>query len=159
VLPSIDLDKYSSEKILAAQLLSTKDETGMTDANIAQECQVDLRTIYRWKLDPLFIDLLLYYAEISMESFTTELYSQLKRSVRQGSTRAMELVLKNRGKLIDKKEVSGQLGLTVDQTISLTQDVLLMEIEELKRKVLTNTKEKKSLSPAPEVIEATYEEL
>jgi len=154
VLPSIDLDKYSSEKILAAQLLSTKDETGMTDANIAQECQVDLRTIYRWKLDPLFIDLLLYYSEISMESFTTELYGQLKRAVRQGSTRAMELVLKNRGKLIDKKEVSGNL--TVEQTISLTQDVLLVEIEELKRKVLASSKEKKSL---PLVIEAEYEEL
>jgi len=48
----------------------------------------------------------------------------------------MELVLKNRGKLIDKKEVSGNLNLSVEQTLSLTQDVLLTEIEELKRKVL-----------------------
>lgn len=156
MLPSINLESYSPEKIVAAQLLATKDENGLTDALIAQECQIDLRTLYRWKNSPEFVDLLLYYSELSMETFVPELYSQLKRAVRQGSTRAMELVLKNRGKLIDKKEVSGNLGLTVDQTISLTQDVLLTEIEELKRKVLANSPDKKAL---PEVIEAEYEEL
>ena len=157
MLPSIDMDKYTPQKVLAAQLLSSKDENGMSDAQIAAEIGCDLRTIYRWKQDPLFIELLLYNAELGMESFTVELYQNLKRAVRQGSTRAMELVLKNRGKLIDKKEVTGNL--TVEQTISLTQDVLLSEIEELKHKVLANTKEKKALSPGPEVIEAEYEEL
>jgi len=156
MLPSVNLENYTPSKILAAQLLANKAENDMTDAQIAQECQVDTRSIYRWKNDPLFIDLLLYYGELSMESFTVELYGQLKKAVRQGSTRAMELVLKNRGKLIDKKEVSGNLGLSIDQTITLTQDVLLTEIEELKRKVLASTTAK-SLPGA--IIEATYEEL
>lgn len=156
MLPSINLDNFTPEKILAAQLLSNKEENGLTDAQIALECGCDLRTIYRWKASPDFIDLLLYYSELSMESFTSELYGQLKKAVRQGSTRAMELVLKNRGKLIDKKEVSGQLNLSVEQTLSLTQDVLLTEIEELKRKVLANAKEQKALPP---VIEAEYEVL
>jgi hypothetical protein len=154
VLPSINLEKYSPEKLLAAQLLASKDENGMTDAKIASDVGCDLRTLYRWKNDPAFIDLLLYYSELSMEAFTSELYSSLKKAVRQGSTRAMELILKNRGKLIDRKEVSGNL--TVEQTITLTQDVLLEEIEQLKQKVLANSPDKKAL---PEVVEADYEEL
>jgi AcrR family transcriptional regulator len=153
VLPTINLDNYTPERILGAQLIATKDESGMTMANIASECGVDTRTIFRWQNDPLFIDLLLYYSELSMEAFTVELYGKLKQAVRQGSTRAMELVLKNRGKLIDKKEVSGNLNLSVEQTLSLTQDVLLTEIEELKRKVLASSQ--KALPPT--VIEAEYE--
>jgi hypothetical protein len=154
VLPSIDLEKYSKEKILAAQLLSSKDENGMTDAQIAKEVGIESRTLYRWKLEPLFIELLMYYAELSMENFTAELYSKLKTSVRQGSTRAMELALKNRGKLIDKKEVSGNIA--IEQTLSLTPDVLLSEIEELKRKLASSNK---SALPAVKVIDADYEEL
>ena len=154
MLPSIDLEKYSKEKILAAQLLSSKDENGMTDAQIAKEVGIESRTLYRWKLEPLFIELLMYYAELSMENFTAELYSKLKTSVRQGSTRAMELALKNRGKLIDKKEVSGNIA--IEQTLSLTPDVLLSEIEELKRKLASSNK---SALPAVKVIDADYEEL
>ena len=153
MLPSINLDNYTPEKILAAQLISNKDENSMTDSQISSECGCDLRTLYRWKNTPEFIELLLHFSELSMEAFTSELYGQLKRAVRQGSTRAMELVLKNRGKLIDKKEVSGNLNLSVEQTLSLTQDVLLTEIEELKRKVLANNK------ALPPVIEAEYEVL
>jgi len=156
MLPSVNLENYTPTKILAAQLLSSKEDNNMTDSDIAHDCQIDVRTLYRWKSSPEFIDLLLYYSELSMLTFVPELFSSLKKAVRQGSTRAMELVLKNRGMLIDKKEVSGNLGLSIDQTITLTQDVLLTEIEELKRKVLASTTAK-SLPGA--IIEATYEEL
>lgn len=153
MLPSIDLNKYSKEKVLAAQLLSSKDENGLTDAQIAKEVGVDQRTIARWKLDALFIDLLLYYSELSMESFTAELYSKLKASVRQGSTRGMELALKNRGKLIDKKEVSGNIA--IEQTLSLTPDVLLLDIQELKQKLASSYK---SALPEVKVIDIEHEE-
>ena len=153
MLPSIDLEKYSKEKVLAAQLLSSKDENGMTDAQIAKEVGIESRTLYRWKLEPLFIELLMYYAELSMENFTAELYSKLKTSVRQGSTRAMELALKNRGKLIDKKEVSGNIA--IEQTLSLTPDVLLSDIQELKHKLAASYK---SALPAVKVIDIEHEE-
>lgn len=153
----INPEDYSPEKLLAAQLLATKDDNQMTDAQIASEVQVDLRTIYRWKNDPQFVDLLLYYSELSMEVFVPELYQSLKRAVRQGSTRAMELVLKNRGRLIDKKEVSGNLGLSVEQTHDLTQDILLVEIEELKKKVKQmDGQPRKAIPP---VVDAEFTEL
>ena len=154
VLPKIKLEDYQENQILAAQLLATKDDTGMTIKAISESCGVEPRTIHRWKADPMFLDLLLYYAEIEMAGYLPELYSSLRKSVRQGSTRAMELVLKNRGLLIDKKEVTGSL--TVEQTLSLGQEELISEIEELKQKVLASTKGQKAL---PRVIEAEYEEL
>lgn len=152
-LPRINPEDYKPDKLLAAQLLVNKDSNDMTDSEIARECNIDLRTLYRWKNDPEFVSLMTYYAELAQDAFVPELYSSLRRAVRQGSTRAMELVLKNRGKLIEKREVQGNLGLTLEQSESLTHDVLLAEIAELKKKVgkLEAPKERLQL---PEVIDA-----
>lgn len=133
-MQSMNLDKYSDQEIMAAQLIANKDANGFTNAQIASEAGIDPRTLYRWLNSEDFIELLNHFAELSMEGFTSELYSQLKKAVRQGSTRAMELALKNRGKLIDKKEVSGNVDITAING-SLSEEALLQEIEDLKKKV------------------------
>ncbi len=125
---------FSDEKVLAAQLLANKDANGLSDADIARECACSERTLYRWKTDPDFIELLNHYAELAQDAFVPELYASLRKQVRNGNTRAAELVLKNRGKLIDRKEVSGSLEVTA-KAESLTEDALKAEILELKRKV------------------------
>lgn len=134
IMQDMNLDKYSDQEIMAAQLIANKDTNGFTNAQIASEAGIDPRTLYRWLNSEDFIELLNHFAELSMEGFTSELYSQLKKAVRQGSTRAMELALKNRGKLIDKKEVTGNVDITAING-NLSEEVLLQEIEDLKKKI------------------------
>lgn len=133
-MQDMNLDKYSDQEIMAAQLIANKDTNGFTNVQIASEAGIDPRTLYRWLNSEDFIELLNHFAELSMEGFTSELYSQLKKAVRQGSTRAMELALKNRGKLIDKKEVTGNVDITAING-NLSEEVLLQEIEDLKKKI------------------------
>lgn len=158
LLPArINLEDYSPQKILAAQLMANKDINGFTNNDIARESNIDVRTLYRWACDPEFVEIVNYYAELAQDAFIPELYSSLRKAVRGGSTRAMELVLKNRGKLIDRREVQGTLGLDVQQVSSLTQDVLVNEIQELKKKV--KQLEKPSRPDLPQqIIEAEFKE-
>lgn len=129
----LDLSKYDPRWIKAAELLANKDTNGYTVAKIAEEVGISERQLYRWQTDPEFIELLDEFAERSMAAFTPELYAQLRKAVRSGSTRALELALKNRGKLIDRKEIAGSVDMNVKQ--SLTEQELLAEIEELRKRV------------------------
>lgn len=153
MLLNINPEDFSDEERLAAQLLATKDSNDMTNEQIANECNVAPRTLYRWQSREEFIALLNHYAELAQDAFIPELYSLMRKSVRSGSTRAMELALKNRGKLIDRKEVSGNLDITARSAESLSQNNLQAEIEELKRKVGKLSEAKKSALP-PVIIDA-----
>lgn len=134
-MPKFDVSKYTEEQVYAAQLLTTKDLHGMNNAQIAAECKISDRTLYRWLASEGFLELLNYFADLSQDAFVPELYSQLRKAVRAGSTRAMELVLKNRGKLIDRKEVSGSLEVSAKPIEGMDKNAIMLEIEELKRKI------------------------
>lgn len=132
-MPKLDVSKYPENQQLAAQLIATRDINQMTNQQIASEAGVDPRTIYRWMNNEEFLELLNYYADLSQDAFLPELYAHMRKAVRGGSTRAMELVLKSKGKLIDRKEVTGNIEL--EAKASLSEDAILAEIEELKRKI------------------------
>lgn len=132
-MAKIDLSRFTEQQIDAAQLLANKDSNGMTVAQIASDIGVDPRTLYRWQNDEDFIELLNHFAELSQELFVPELYMHLRKAVRGGSTRAMELALKNRGKLIEKREIAGSVELTARHALS--EDAILAEIDELKKKI------------------------
>lgn len=134
-MPKFDISKYPENQVKAAQLLATKDVNSMNNSQIASECGITDRTLYRWLASEEFLELLNYFADLSQDAFIPELYGHLRKAVRGGSTRAMELALKNRGKLIDRKEVSGNLELTAKPIETLPHEAIMAEIEELKKKI------------------------
>lgn len=150
MLPINPENEYSEEQLLAAQLLADRDTTGMTIAKIAEVCQVSERTLYRWMRDPEFINLMNEQVELVQKAFLGEAYLHLRKAVRGGSTRALELYLKNQGKLIDKKEVAGQIDV-VATAANMDADALKADIEELKRRI--EEQQKKAL-PEGIVIDA-----
>lgn len=133
-MQGFNLDGYSDAEIMAAQLLANKDTNGFTNAQIASQVNISDRQLYRWMNSENFIELLNHFAELSQKAFIPEMYQQMRKAVRGGSVRALELALKNQGKLIDKKEVSGNLDVTAING-SLSEEALMLEIEELKKKV------------------------
>lgn len=72
---------------------------------IAEAVGVTRQTLYNWETkDQNFIALLNDLTETFMESRRSEVYAHLLKKVRQGSTRGIELYLKNRGLLQEKVE-------------------------------------------------------
>ncbi|MBC9786559.1 helix-turn-helix domain-containing protein [Heliobacterium chlorum] len=120
------------EQAKAAELFVGNELDGrLTIAEIAEQVGVSARTIYRWKQDPEFLAYQNYLADMVMEDFLTEAYVRLRGLVRADNEKtqlkALELLLKNRGKLTDVKEVSA----TVEDTRN--NESLADEIAELKR--------------------------
>lgn len=78
----------------------------MTIAKIAEELGVNDRTIYRWKKEPEFIAYTNELAERAMDAFLSEAYKMIRDISTKGKSdsarlKALELLLKNRGKLTD----------------------------------------------------------
>ncbi|MBC9785092.1 helix-turn-helix domain-containing protein [Heliobacterium chlorum] len=120
------------EQAKAAELFVGNELDGrLTIAEIAEQVGVSARTIYRWKQDPEFLAYQNYLADMVMEDFLTEAYVRLRGLVRADNEKtqlkALELLLKNRGKLTDVKEISA----TVEDTRN--NESLADEIAELKR--------------------------
>lgn len=130
---SVDHSKYAltAAQMRAAEILALNDYHQMTTAEIAEEIGVSERTIYRWKKDPNFIAYQNELADKIMESFIAEAYSELRKIVRFADSdnvriKALDLFLKNRGKLKD----IGEKSLKIEDNRS--NEVIQSEINFLK---------------------------
>jgi AcrR family transcriptional regulator len=130
----IDYSSFKRDQLEAARLMSDPDER-LTNAEIAERVGVSERTIYRWKEDADFIALLNDLADKHMDSFLAEAYRQLQTSARRGSVKALELILKRQGKLIERREVVGEITHTAALD-GKTNDQLADEIAALEAQLL-----------------------
>lgn len=131
----IDYYTYSSEKLHAARMM-TDPEVRMTNKEIADAVGVSERTLYRWKEDQDFLDLVNDLSEKYMDAFLGETYRQLQKAIRNGSVKAIELALKRSGKLIERREVSSDVNLEVIGIEGKTNEQLRKEILEMERMAL-----------------------
>ena len=118
----------------AAEILAGNDYHEMSLAQIAEHVGVSQRTLYRWKHDKAFVAYQNELAEQLMEDFVAEAYSTLKGMVRKGRSdhsrlKALELVLKNRGKLTDVHHIEAK----IEDTRS--NEAIEEEIEQLQKEL------------------------
>lgn len=95
----------------AAELLATKDQHGKTNTQIAEACNISIRTLSRWRLNEHFISYQTEIAERLMHSFLSEAYIELRKLMKSGQSektrlKAIELILKNQGRLKNVQESS-----------------------------------------------------
>lgn len=133
----IDYSKYEQRQLAAARLMADPD-CKLTNKQIADEVGISERQLYRWKENRDFLDLVNDLAEKYMDAFLGEVYREMKRSIKNGSVKAMELYMKSRGKLIDRKEVQSDVTVDVVGFDGKSNDDILKEIEEMERKQLTS---------------------
>lgn len=133
----IDYAAYTKEQIKAARLMATLDEK-LSNAEIAEQVGISERQLYRWKKDKKFMDLFTDLCEAEMDEFLSEAYRYLKKGVRSGSVKFLELYLKRSGKLIDRKEVTNDIDIQVTTIEGKTNDQLRREAIEMERKFLGN---------------------
>jgi AcrR family transcriptional regulator len=125
----------------AAEIFATNDTHNMTVDQIAEEIGVSVRTIYRWKHDRDFVAYQNQVAEQLMEDFLAEAYLTLKQIARSGRSdsaklKAVELVLKNRGKLTDVQKVEAKVeDLRTNEEIEADIEHLQKELEEIEGRI------------------------
>lgn len=120
----------------AAEIFATNDLHNLTVAQIAEKVGVSERTLYRWKQDAAFIAYQNDISEKVMEDFLAETYGLLRGIVRgsdseKNKLKAIEIVLRNRGKFTDNHNVTA----TVEDTRS--NDAIEQEIAALRRQLNT----------------------
>ncbi|MEH7117196.1 phBC6A51 family helix-turn-helix protein [Neobacillus vireti] len=112
------------EQYKAIALMIYKDVNGLTNEMIAKEVGVNPSTLYEWKKQDAFNDELIRQSEEVQRSFLADTYTQLRMIInnpkaKEGTKiKAIELVLKNQGRLKEVQEVNQ----TVDE--KSLQDIL-----------------------------------
>jgi AcrR family transcriptional regulator len=100
----------------AAKLFVYKDIYKMKVEQIAKECDVSVQTLYNWKQDKEFIKFQTLLAEDRMEEFIETAYSEIRdiatsnKSKDTTKLKALELILRNRGRLKDKQELNVEIS-------------------------------------------------
>ncbi len=122
----------------AAELLAFNEE-GRTNRDIAREVGITEQTLYRWKALPDFAYLVNEYADQIMETFLAEAYKDLRKLTKRAKSdnaklKAIELILKNRGRMKDVADVTAKV-----EDTRTTEDIL-SEVDSLKQRLgLTDT--------------------
>lgn len=100
------------EQYKAIALMIYKDVNGLTNEQIAKEVGVNPSTLYEWKKKDSFNSELIKQSEEVQRSFLSDTYTQLRMIINSNKVqagnklKAIELVLKNQGRLKDVQEVT-----------------------------------------------------
>jgi DNA-binding MurR/RpiR family transcriptional regulator len=126
--------KLTESQRRAAELLALPDVYQMTIEQIAKKVGVSTVTIYRWKRNDDFIAYKNAIADQAMDDFLSEAYDMLRKLARGARTdtnklKALELALKNRGKLNEVMKVDATLE---DKR---TQEDIEAEIDEIQKEL------------------------
>lgn len=109
----------SASQKKCAELIVMKDINKMNMNQIAEEVGVNRSTIFRWKQTKEFNDYLNSLADEFQRSFLADAFGELRTIMKHGRTheklKAVELILKNQGKLKDSTEVNA----TVKQEVNV----------------------------------------
>ena len=113
-------EELTPKQIQCISELIMKDVTGKTNEQIAAELGINLATLYRWKKNKLFNDRLVAEAEEFNRSFLADTYTQLRGIINNPKTstnhkiKAIELMLKNQGRLKDVQETKVDVSVNND---------------------------------------------
>lgn len=113
-------EELTPKQIQCISELIMKDVTGKTNEQIANELEINLATLYRWKKNKLFNDRLVAEAEEFNRSFLADTYTQLRGIINNPKTstnhkiKAIELMLKNQGRLKDVQETKVDVSVNND---------------------------------------------
>lgn len=113
-------EELTQKQISCIAELIMKDITGKTNEQIATELGINLATLYRWRKNKLFNDKLIAEAEELNKSYLADTYCQLRGIINNPKTtnnhkiKAIELMLKNQGRLKDVQETKVDVEVDTD---------------------------------------------
>lgn len=113
-------EELTLQQIQCIGELIMKDITGKTNEDIAEQLGINIATLYRWRKSKMFNDRLTQEAEELQKSYLADTYCQLrsiinsKHSQPAHKLKAIELMLKNQGRLKDVQETVADVNVQAD---------------------------------------------
>lgn len=103
---------------------------------IAAECDVSVRQLFRWRQEPEFRAARAEVVDMYADEIVGDAFSALHWQVsKKRNVKAAEVLLKSRGMLVDRKEVSADVRAEVTEVSAQDADSLRDELEQLRRKL------------------------
>lgn len=100
---------FSPNQLKAIAFLAEGDSK-LTLGQVAKKVGVDVRTIHRWRQDSAFNEAIYKEAMVLVGAQLPKALKALVEKAIKGDIRAIELLLRQTGKLVDKHEISGPDG-------------------------------------------------
>lgn len=132
---AIDYSRWKPEQVAVARRLAEPDGRRWTNKDLALEAGVEPATISRWRDDDDFRALVNELAERVSDDQLAYVNSKLMESIDKGSVKSIELYYKKHGKLIDRKEVKGELRVE-DTGAPGSHEEILARIEEMEKRLM-----------------------
>lgn len=85
-------DNWTPDQKRAIELLATG---GLTYRDIAKQCNVSETTLFTWRKDPRFIDLVINRSREILKESLPDVYSALSGSAKGGDSRHIKIVLEH----------------------------------------------------------------
>jgi hypothetical protein len=136
----LDHMRWPPEARLLAKLIVDPKYLGATQQQLADECGYSLRSVQRYLNDPEFEAYCNAIAEkmIKGEGLLAESVQALRKGLRDGNMKAVELVFKAKGYLKEIRQVTADVTTTDNRQNDATDD----EIERLRRELGVGEKRK-----------------
>lgn len=125
--------ELTAQQMKAAEILANADFFNLTFEDVAAECGCSPRALFNWRQNDTFIEYKNDIAERRMKDYLSDAYVHLRKIATSGANetsqlKAIELVLKNRGKLTENQRI--------EQVVS--KELSAIEIEEEAKQLLSD---------------------
>lgn len=124
-----ELQKFNEKQRLAIEILAKPARGGMTYLEIAEYVGCDEKTLYRWRQNPEFAEVVTKRAMMNIAEDLPEVFNANLKRAKSGEVRSVELLYKLLGLLITKSEVE------VEDKTSKDTDTMKAEIDAMREKL------------------------
>jgi DNA-binding transcriptional MerR regulator len=123
--------------LLLTQQIVDPNAPRLTYGEIAKQCGISERQLHRWRTaDKEFAEARKELVDAYADELVADAFSALKWQLRnKRNVKAAEVLLKSRGMLVDRKEVTGELTQNINDLSAADNERLAEELEALKRKL------------------------
>lgn len=104
IVQGVDINKFDEKQLMAIEILAQPKRKGMTYEEIAEHVGVDVRTLFRWRQKPEFVEAITKRAMLNLHTDLPEVFDANLRRAKVGEVRSVELIYKLLGLLVHKTE-------------------------------------------------------
>ncbi len=123
----VDFAEFTEQQIQAIELLSLPGKGGLTFEQIAEKVGISVRTLHRWRDKRNFQKAVTLRAIQNIHHELPEVFTAHIKSCKRGNVRAIELLYKLLGFLIDRQEVNQTVENRTQDNKDIEKDIDRLE--------------------------------
>ncbi|ODA41245.1 phBC6A51 family helix-turn-helix protein [Desulfosporosinus sp. BG] len=118
---NVDLTKFNDQQRQALEMLCVPNRQEYGE--IAKAVGVNLKTLYRWRQFPEFVEAISGMAIMNLHADLPEVFSAMLKKAKAGEVRSVALMFKLLGLTVDKKEVQVEVEAKGESNEDVAEDI------------------------------------